>query len=440
MSEWRLFSAAVAVAMTTTACATGSTPASTTTAAPTTTTTTGETTTTAQPTTTSTATGPAPPAVFDPTAQELTKEGQPLDPGTYLVNTLGIAMSLTVGEDWHVQPNSAARFVLSDPASSGPGDRDIVFLRPTALADPDAPNAPRDQQEGWPIEDIRGWLDNLIGGVVDGEPLETTLGGLPAVMFDVSLGDSVDCGPEFCVGFADNRGVNGLWFDPDVAYRVWWVDTGDFHPVAISVGTGRIGPEWFTTAQEVLDTVAFDEPGPHPFPEGDLCELGYPAECPAGRVTLPFGGGVSFVLEEDRFIYQEPGFVDLPLRLPGGVEFVLPRFSPDGTALASVEDVIGALRDWPLDLTELDPTTVAGAPTRVFDLTDGPRSFLSPAVTWDEDIPGWFPPRAARIWLLDTERGVIMITAESFETDLALPDAIALAESVIATLELVELE
>ena len=390
-------------------------------------------TTTVQPTTV---------AVFDGSAQLLDQEFSPLAAGTYLVETLGIPFSLTADGNWYVQPNSAARVVLTDPASSGPGDRDVVFIRPTALAAPQDPTLPWDDQSEWPVDDLAGWLDTVVDGIVTGEPTATTLGGLPATVFDVSLDDSFDCGPDECAFFADNRRLNGLWFDPGVDYRIWWVDTGDEAPVAISVGGGRGGTAFFDRAQELLDTVVFGEVRPHPIPEGDPWTLCYSAEVPGGRVELGFGGGIAFELTDGRVIFQDRcAFAEIPLRLPGAVDLVLPRFTPDGDAIESTDDLVDTLTRAGLTLTELDATTVAGNPTRVFDLTDGPQGFRNPAVKWESDMDGgWHPPFAGRLWVLETERGLMMITAESFESDVALLDAIALAESILATLELIDLE
>jgi hypothetical protein len=54
---------------------------------------------------------------------------------------------------------------------------------------------------------------------------------------------------------------------------------------------------------------------------------------------------------------------------------------------------------------------------------------------------GWDPWEFGRFWLLDTERGVLMVTAESQvqESDL-LDETIAMAETVLATIEFVEIE
>jgi hypothetical protein len=49
--------------------------------------------------------------------------------------------------------------VLSDPFSEGPGDRDMVLVRLSALVDSETRRA------DWPADDFAGWLDNLPDGV-----------------------------------------------------------------------------------------------------------------------------------------------------------------------------------------------------------------------------------------------------------------------------------
>ncbi|MEM7286391.1 MAG: hypothetical protein AAF480_08580, partial [Actinomycetota bacterium] len=50
---------------------------------------------------------------------------------------------------------------------------------------------------------------------------------------------------------------------------------------------------------------------------------------------------------------------------------------------------------------------------------------------------GWIPPEFGRMWLFDTDRGVVMATAESFVGSDALEEALALADTVVPSLHLV---
>ena len=81
----------------------------------------------------------------------------PLEVGkTYRSEETGVPFTFTLEEEWWVQVNADGQVVLTDPASEAPGDRDVVFLRPSALADPSQPGADRDIQQDWPLDDIEG--------------------------------------------------------------------------------------------------------------------------------------------------------------------------------------------------------------------------------------------------------------------------------------------
>ena len=236
--------------------------------------------------------------------------------GEYRVETIGAPFTIDIPEGWFVQPNSLGHFVITATGSVGPGDRDIVMIRPSNLADPDQPGAAVEEQIGeWPLDDIDGWLAALIPGVIDGDPMDTTLGGLDAVTFDVAITDEVECGEMFCVGFATNRGVNDMWFDRRTGYRMWWIDGGEQAPIAVMIGDGS-DPSFTERAQEVLDTVTFESVGPNPVPaEGNLWELGFPGQVPAGTVSLPVGPGVTFELSESAL--RDTGRDELPCPPPG---------------------------------------------------------------------------------------------------------------------------
>jgi hypothetical protein len=206
-------------------------------------------------------------AEFDASAQTLTGEFEPVPAGSYVVETLGTPFSLTVVEDWFAQVNSDAGAVLTDPASNGPGDRDVVFMRPTELSDPAAPSARIWQQELWPVDDLEGWLENVVDGLVVSEVRETSLGGAPAVTFGLEIAEDFDCGMAFCALFVDVGGRNGLTLFRDFDYRVWWLDQGKYELIAVVVDADPSQGEFFDTAESLLSTVAFGSPAPHPMQE-----------------------------------------------------------------------------------------------------------------------------------------------------------------------------
>ena len=219
-----------------------------------------------------------PPVSTSPTdVQLLDFEFQPVPAGQYRVETIGAPFLIDIPEGWAVQPNSLGHFVITDPASEGPGDRDIVMIRPSNLADPGQPAIRVGDQDGdWPVDDIDGWLDALIPGVVDGEPVDTTIGGLDAMQFDVAITNDVECGAEVSGYEATEVDISGgaapgpnplpttlQWSElPDDGWvappdgTMWIMETPD--------GIAVITAEWFepsgadpaqALAAEILDTI-----------------------------------------------------------------------------------------------------------------------------------------------------------------------------------------
>jgi len=364
--------------------------------------------------------------------------------GDYRVETIGAPFTIDMPAGWSVQPNFGAHFVLSAPDSGGPGDRDIVMIRPSHLADPDQPNAPLDDQRGdWPLDDIEGWLAALPAGIVTGEPERTTVGGLEAARFDVSLTDEIGCGTDFCVGFATNRDVHGIAFDRRIGYRLWWIDGGEHSPVVVVVGDGT--DESFTSrAEAVLDTVVFESIGPNPIPaEADLWELGYSAVAPAGTVRLPVGPGVEFELSEDRFVDQYRQFAhvllgDEPPGPPGQTDIIFPDQDVEGGPVTDLDGVIAALALHGLESEVVGTRLVSGYDTTILDIrnpaitegrfTGSPvfRSSLDPYGTWEA------PPRGT-LWVIDAPTGLAIVTAEAIDFSVE-DDARAQAEEIVDSL------
>jgi hypothetical protein len=244
-------------------------------------TTTTVTTTTTEPTTTTVAAADtedeASPATLDPDATPLTTQFEPLENGVYRVDTLGTPFTFEASDSLFVLPNNATFFVVGDPDSQGPDDRDVVFLRVSDLSDPTQPASEPEDQQAWPANDIDGWLDAVVDDVVISNRTETTVGERSAVQFDMQLSDDAQCGENFCVGFFTNRRVHSKSLEPGAMYRIWWIDQGAESPIAISAGIrtdSQLG--WFDTADSIVGSVAFGDTSPNPIaPEGDVWTLGF---------------------------------------------------------------------------------------------------------------------------------------------------------------------
>lgn len=192
-----------------------------------------------------------------------------------------------------------------------------------------------------------------------------------------------------------------------------------------------------TTTAATPETTAAGEDG-----DVDPLSQGLPGEVAAlDTVETPNLGGLRFIVPEDRFIHQSPGFLVIqPTEL---AEILLVRVveSPAGEPIGSVDAVIALIDDATRTLDELDPATIAGLEARVLDFTAEPN--LSPRPedaifrTVEDGVGGWGPGAEGRVWLLDTPRGIMLFNAQVLEPRPAdLADVIAEAETIFATLEL----
>jgi len=381
----------------------------------------------------------AAPAVFEADAPEFSDSFSPIEVGPHRVTKLGTQFSFTLDEPWFVNPTDPGFFVLSDPTGTGPGDRDIIFVRATGLADPDAPNANREDQAGWPLDDIDGWLDNLADGITITNRQTVNLGDRTAVRFDLRVEDDFECGTVFCMGFVANSTIagitGGIVFDPGVDFRIHWIDEGE-SPIVIAAGAGRVGKPFFERSDAVLATLAFGDPQPHPIdPELSLWEQGVSADVPAGRADF-FVAGLSFQLANERFVRQNDGYVGVLQRTPSGILIFKSISDLEGSQLATSDAVVEALlADSKAEATEVDVSVDSAYPIRSF--ATAPETGTTFGLKWN-DKPGreneWHTGPFTRLWIIDTPDGVVVVSAESAEES-AFEGAVAEAQGIIATLQ-----
>ena len=375
------------------------------------------------------------PAVFDEDAPVFPSQFTPIAPGAHRVDQLGTPFTFTVDGEWVVQPNEAGWFVITEPTSLGPGDRDIVFLRPTGLSDPDNMAAPAAEQVGWELDDIEGWLDSLPDTIAITNRVTTTIGGRDAVGFDLTVSTDFTCGPDFCAGFVANGPRAGFAFEPDVAHRIFWIDEEVGGPITVILGAGGIGPEWFDTAAPVLATLAFGPSGPHPIdPEQPQWEQCLPSDVAAGTANLNCVG-VSFELAENRFVFQNNGLAVVDFRVDGGFAIFRPKSTGDGTPVSSADDVVDLILAAAGDgAAEIDDGLDLPYEVRTVQAVGGPGVDL--ALKWD-DAPGreWRLSKLVRLWVVDTPDGPVVLSAETEATDADLGAVVRGAEALLPTVE-----
>ena len=129
----------------------------------------------------------------------------------------------------------------------------------------------------------------------------------------------------------------------------------------------------------------------------------------------------------------------------GGLEaadtglFIIDR-DIEGNPISTIDELIAALTSGSTTATEIEPATLGGFDARVFDI-EKPAStpdapLLLPA---GADENGWRAPLAGRIWASETDRGLVMITANAFELASDLEVSPGQSELLVSTLEFIEL-
>ncbi len=379
-----------------------------------------------------------PEPVFQRGATRLDSREVALDTGTYRVDEVGtpftFAIDAELTDSFALVFNYDGRTTIADPQSAGAADRDIVFTRVSTFVDPrDARSVPGEGNEGWPANDAAGWLDNLDDPYIVSDRQQTTLGGRPAIRFDLRLvDDACDQPADFCVFLSGNHETQPRQIKSGSVYRVWIVDQGDADPVLVSVGvdtTADVG--WFATAEQLLQTVAFGEPGLSPGIA--LAE---------GTTKLPFLDGIRIETPPAASAVRRQGNDAHGQILlddwAASTEFVTNPRSLDGTLLAGTDALVGHLGVLDIDVTELDSDTVGGFDARVLEFAG---SILEPGFALDaEGSVVWRQSRRSRLWVVEhPDRGLLVISAEAFENaDFSFPAAIEQTEALLSTLEFVE--
>ena len=291
------------------------------------------------------------------------------------------------------------------------------------------------EQEGWDLNDIDGWLDNVPETISITNRRPSTIGGRDATSFDLTVTSDFTCGPDFCAGFVANGERAGLAFEPNIDYRVFWITEQVGGPIAVIVGAGAIGPSWFDDAAPVLASVGFGPSGPHPIdpvqPDWEQC---LPSEVPAGRASLNCVG-LSFELAEDRFVFQNNGLAVVDFRVDGGLAIFRPKTTADGTPVTSADDVVSAILAAVGDGgAEIDDGLDLPYEARTVQALGG--SDVDLALKWD-DAPGreWRVAKLVRLWVVDTPNGPIVMAAETEGTEGDLSAVIAGAESILPTVQ-----
>ena len=374
----------------------------------------------------------------EPGGQQLiVGDDQLISTGSYRSESTGVPFVFEVDREWTTFSVGPGHLVLADPDVR---DRGLSFIRPSELSSPSAPGESPEAQLGWPIDDIEGWLENVIDGVFIGDVESVELGGRPAIRFTAEVTNNAACGQfgEYCAAFVTNHFSAGWTFELGFRSTVYWVDMGaDLAPLAVLFGSRADDDNWQQIAEGLLGTLEFGEPGPHPVSTDNvpLWEQGVnsAAPVPAGLRWFPTFGGFSFVLDEDRDIRQAGNYflVMGSGDSQGDVEIWRAQSGPGGNPIESTDDLVGVLELISDSVDEVGSSTHRLGEARQFDVRAAGNTFDPDLSVQSEPGELWFTPSAARLWVFETDRGVIVVSAESFLQDFLLADMIELAERVI---------
>ena len=396
--------------------------------------------------------------IFDPEVPLFIDSAGPLDPGVAQFTAGGTPFTATFPEGWQVLANFPDLAAFGTGFSDGAPVNDLVIFRPNALSNPDeAGTFIEDQVAPFDVRDIEGWLAAMPAEIFPSAPVETTLGGRDAVMFEVSYTDTSVCRDGvFCLSLGGNTtsGIN-IALEPDVDYFIWAVDMGEFDPTFVFVSSdGEI--EGFTEqALEIAATIAFGEPGPNPSPAAEApWEIGGFGEVPAGPVELPIAGGLAVDIPLVSITgLIEPGLHFLTMGTqpsPTEMDIFTPVSDAEGNAIATAADFIAAGDVVGFTATEIGSVETRVGTATVIDIvgpevfTDGPppeepTSADIGILTNPDSQFGWQAPIFGRAWLIESERGLIAFTAELFQGGPAdLEPLISYVESVLPSLRFVD--
>jgi hypothetical protein len=216
--------------------------------------------------------------------------------------------------------------------------------------------------------------------------------------------------------------------------------TPQFQPTVPPAPSPTPAPTVPPTPEATATPIPPPTPAATPLPAEVPADDSTPSLVLAGPVSVPVGEVTTFELGSDRPILQLPGHTLIYLddnRL-AEVDVFTPVAAGTGTPLGDYAAVIAHIESDPVfsAMDELDPVSIAGSPSRVFEGLpgQGDRGFYTDIGTVGNDLAGWFPPLRLRMWVIEAPRGPIIVTAESLEDPGQFTDAVRLATEILTSI------
>lgn len=401
---------------------------------------------TASTTTTSVPTTSAAPPLEIPTfaanAATLSDFG-PVPAGTYRFDTLGTPFSIDFQSGLEMTDFRTGRLFLAEEASMfqrGEFERDwtntVRFVRVRQLSGPssttslDAFSAPLDATQ------IDDWIEGLDDGLLSGPPSATMVGGQEAIVFEINVDGDVSCEDAIsCVGIGANPFVDQHFLRQGSNHRIWWVDQDLGAPVIVIAQSSPDGTQWLDDVELQLASLAFGDVEDSPIPPEAPWEAGVRATT-QGVIRIPAFGGLELDLPQPLTVEahtDDSVILFIPDGPPALIEILLPARSASGP-LTSVDEIALVLAA-NMEIVELDAVEMAGQSARAFEMSGGTRTEDPVLFTNGGDF--WFPPNSATIWLVDTDRGPLMMSAVSLFDPSFLGPITQLALEIGSTMRLI---
>jgi len=371
-----------------------------------------------------------------------------LEPGTYTTDAMFTPVTFTLDDDIRLVVERPTFMLLVDQSASELWDTPLVhWIRPRGLVDPartsDGPPGWPPTVDGW---DFDAWFDAHPG--IDAVGFDVQIDGVPAKRYDISFPADTqagwECGDSRCVPFLMryDRPFELHTSDPS---RMWVIPQGDDAPIVIHAAIHN-DQEWGRFGEHlgaIIDSIELGEPASVDIPD-EVWEAGLSATVPAGPVELPILDGVRFSLSDDHFVNQDRDWSLIELNgdwafYPANVEVAAAEqaydFTPIDTAV-QLADLLTA----EAGASRLPDRELLGRPAVVVEMLG-----VQPGIPVFRhvDLPQgahpevgvWYTQDYVELWAVDTDAGVLIVTAEA-----ANPDELALAqelhEEIRSTLEL----
>ena len=397
-----------------------------------------------------------PPADFDDSAPLVTDRVSLLDAGVLRFDRGGTPFTVDVPTGWELLENRPALTVFGPTDNPDQFVNDVLIKRPNALGNPaEAGTFLEDQDAPFDVRDLDAWIAAVPQEIFSSPPTDTTLGGRDAVTFEVRIEDESLCGQgPLCFVFTGNiSGPDSFTFEVDTSVTVWVVDMGEFDPIIVLLSDNGNSPSVTEQGPALVNSIAFGDPQPNPLPLVEApWEIGGAGQAPPGPVEWPLLGGIAVDVPETSFAGRTGANLHT---LSNGTEISnaeMQIFTPvadgAGNQITTAADFVAAGEVAGFTSTEVGTVetrlgtavvvevegSVQTGPPVPGEITIEQRGILTEA---DEQL-GWSAPPFARIWLIESDRGLVAFSASLFFGERAdLDSLIPFAESILPSLRFV---